>query len=87
MKVLIIFLSLVVMGCVTAGYRNPDSEKLAYNNDPCVDGRWLSSLRDTVQSNKQENPPIMVADYATCMDYCVGDGGSDEECHCVCKRE
>ena len=33
------------------------------------------------------SPPAANADYATCMDVCIHDDGSDEECHEVCSRE
>ncbi len=69
MKVLIIFLSLVVMGCVTANTRDLS----AINPEPAEKGFILPS------------PLILVDDYSDCMDDCTERGGSSEGCDERCE--
>ena len=75
MKVLIIFLSLVVMGCVTANTRD-----LSAINPPAESAN---------QSEATSEPPLLLADdYSECMDSCTSEhGGSSEGCDRVCENK
>ena len=46
---------------------------------------WIAGLVLTIPL--LASPPAVNADYATCMDACQHDGGSEEDCHYVCRRE
>ena len=46
---------------------------------------WLAGLVLAVPL--LASPPAANAEYATCMDVCTRDGGSDQDCHDVCSRE
>ena len=71
MKVLIIFLSLVWVSCVTANTR--DLSAINPQTEP-VD-----------QSEATSEPPLLlVDDYPDCMIDCTENGGSVKGCHCTC---
>ena len=71
MKVLIIFLSLVGVSCVTANTR--DLSAINPQTEP-VD-----------QSEATSEPPLLlVDDYPDCMIDCTENGGSVKGCHCTC---
>ncbi len=71
MKALIIFLSLVFMGCVTANTRDLSA----------INPRTESAD----QSEATSEPPLLVDnDYEECMQRCTTNGRSSLACHCVC---
>ena len=46
---------------------------------------WLAGL--VLAIPLLASPPAVNADYATCMYACQHDGGSEADCHQVCRRE
>ena len=75
MKTLIFLLSFMFVSCVTAN----------------TESRDLSGVNEKPEQNQTTiediNRPLMLADYATCMYGCQRDGGSEEECHDVCRTD
>ncbi len=70
MKVLIIFLSLVFMGCVTANTR--DLSAINPKTEPAEKSFILPS------------PLMLVDDYEDCMVVCKEEGGNSRGCHSEC---
>lgn len=72
-------------GCEDAGGTYKRCHKVCkYDN---IYGTLGAGDRLSSQSPKESKKPLMLADYTTCMYGCQRDGGSEEECHDVCRTD
>ncbi len=72
MKVLIIFLSLVFMGCVTANTRDLSA---------------INPKAESLKSEPVSNTPFKLADDDACTTSCLEDGHSPSDCSDACSDD